>query len=52
MADDPKRIPLSEIRTENGAHDLATTPDMMLYLEVIKAEMQDTAPFQPRTRNI
>ena len=45
MADDkPKRLPLSEIRTENGAHELATSPDMRPYFDLIVASLrhQDT----------
>ena len=39
MADE-KKLPLNQIRMEDGAHELATTPDMKLYLEVLKAGMQ------------
>ena len=43
--DDPiKRIPISELRQEPGAHELATSPDMKPYLEFIKAVIQDHDP--------
>jgi hypothetical protein len=46
MSDDNKRIPIRDIKSEEGAHELATSPDMVPYLEVIMAEMQglETAP--------
>jgi hypothetical protein len=45
MADDnTKRIPISQLRQEPGAHELATSPDMEPYLEFIKAVMQDHDP--------
>ena len=47
MSDDgPKRIPISELVSEDGAHELATSPDMQPYLKLIMAELQgnDTAP--------
>jgi hypothetical protein len=42
--DDIKRIPISELRQEPGAHELATSPDMKPYLEFIKAVIQDHDP--------
>ena len=46
MADDNdiKRIPIKDLRQEEGAHELATSPDMKLYLEFIKAVIQDHDP--------
>jgi hypothetical protein len=43
MADDNiKRIPINELRQEDGAHELATSADMELYLDFAMAVMQDT----------
>ena len=46
MSDEVKRIPIKDLISEEGAHELATSPDMQPYLEVLIAEMQglDTAP--------
>ncbi len=47
MSDDgPKRIPISDLISEDGAHELATSPDMQPYLQLMMADMQgdDTAP--------
>jgi hypothetical protein len=46
MPDDDRteRIPISQVRQEPGAHELATSPDMEAYLEFIKAVMQDHDP--------
>ena len=45
MADDNiERIPIKDIRQEEGAHELASSPDMKPYLEFIKAVMQDHDP--------
>ena len=45
MADDDiKRIPIRDIRQEEGAHELVSSPDMKPYLEFIKAVMQDHDP--------
>jgi hypothetical protein len=43
MADDNpiKRIPINQIRQEEGSHELATSPDMEPYLRLIIAEMRD-----------
>ena len=40
-----KRIPIKDLISEQGAHELATSPDMQPYLDLITAEMQgqDTA---------
>ena len=49
MADDDiKRIPIKDIRQEEGAHDLASSPDMEPYLDFIKAVIQkhDPSPAQ------
>jgi hypothetical protein len=37
----PKAIPLNKLVSEDGAHELATSPDMQPYLQLIKAGMQD-----------
>ena len=45
MADDNiERIPIKNLISEDGAHELATSPDMKPYLEFIKAVMQDHDP--------
>ena len=45
MADDNiERIPINQLRQEEGAHELATSPDMEPYLEFIKAVIQDHDP--------
>jgi hypothetical protein len=45
MADDDiERIPINQLRQEDGAHELATSPDMKPYLEFIKAVVQDHDP--------
>jgi hypothetical protein len=45
MADDNiRRIPTKDIHQEDGAHELATSPDMKPYLDFIKAVMQDHDP--------
>ena len=43
MADDSpiERIPINQLRSEDGAHELATSPDMKPYLDFIKAVIQD-----------
>jgi hypothetical protein len=43
--DDPtKRIPIKDIRQEEGARELASSPDMKPHLEFIKAVMQSHDP--------
>ncbi|HXP88713.1 MAG TPA: GNAT family protein, partial [Bryobacteraceae bacterium] len=37
----PKAIPIKNIVSEDGAHELATSPDMQPYLRLIKAGLQD-----------
>jgi hypothetical protein len=37
--DQPKRIPIRNVRQEDGAHELATSPEMELYLRLIMAQM-------------
>jgi hypothetical protein len=37
----PKSIPLNKLISEDGAHELATAPDMQPYLRLIKAGLQD-----------
>ena len=45
MADDPiQRVPINQLRQEDGAHELATSADMEPYLDFIKAMMQDRDP--------
>jgi hypothetical protein len=46
----PKAIPIKDLISEDGAHELATSPDMQPYLELIKAGMQvrDTAPLMDK----
>lgn len=41
---DIKRIPINELRQEEGAHELATSPEMEPYLRLIIAEMQGSDP--------
>jgi hypothetical protein len=42
MADDDiRRIPINELRQEDGVHELATSPDMKPYLDFIKAVIQE-----------
>ena len=36
----PKPIPINELISEDGAHELATSPDMQPYLRLVKAGMQ------------
>src|SRR5712692_1261973 len=42
----PKSIPIKDLISEDGAHELATSPDMQPYLRLIKAGLQnqDIAP--------
>ena len=46
MADDDEihQIPIKNLISEDGAHELATSPDMKPYLEFIKAVIQDHDP--------
>jgi hypothetical protein len=45
MADDNiKRIPTNQPRQEDGAHELATSPDMKPYLNFAKAVIQNHDP--------
>ncbi|MGD1096012.1 MAG: hypothetical protein ABSB35_28970 [Bryobacteraceae bacterium] len=37
----PKPIPIKDLISEDGAHELATSPDMQPYLRLIKAGMQN-----------
>lgn len=42
MSDEkPRLIPIKDLRQEDGAHELATSPDMQPYLRFIKADLQD-----------
>jgi hypothetical protein len=36
-----QRLPIKNIVSEDGAHELATSPDMQPYLRLIKAGLQD-----------
>jgi hypothetical protein len=39
--DDPvKRRPIKDLRQEDGAHELATSPEMVPYLRLLMAQMQ------------
>ena len=38
--DEINRIPIKDLRQEEGAHELATSPDTKPYLEFIMASMQ------------
>src|SRR6266851_5113069 len=42
----PESIPISKLKSEDGAHELATSESMKPYLELLKAELQnkDTTP--------
>jgi hypothetical protein len=42
--DDIERIPINQIRQEDGAHELASSPDMKPYLDFIKAVIQNHDP--------
>ena len=42
MSDDIKRIPIKDLVSEEGAHELATSADMEPYLEYLKA--RDSRP--------
>jgi hypothetical protein len=42
--DDIKRMPIKDLRQEEGAHELASSPDMEPYLDFIKAVMPDHDP--------
>ena len=45
MADDDiERIPIKNLHQEDGAHELATSPDMKPYLNFIKAVIQNHDP--------
>jgi hypothetical protein len=46
MPDDDRteRVPISQLRQEPGAHELATSPDMEPYLDFAVAVMQDADP--------
>ena len=39
-----ERIPINQLHQEDGAHDLATSPDMKPYVDFAKAVMQDHDP--------
>jgi hypothetical protein len=46
MADDNpiKRVPINQLRQEDGAHELAESADMEPYLRLIIAEMRNADP--------
>jgi hypothetical protein len=39
-----KRMPIKDIRQEEGAHELATSPDMKPYLNLMVAQMKGADP--------
>jgi len=39
--DEPQYMPIKDLVSEDGAHELATSPEMQPYLRLIKAGMQD-----------
>jgi hypothetical protein len=45
--ENPKIIPIKDVRQEKGAHELASSPDMEPYLKYIMASMQG-ADVQPQ----
>ena len=47
----PKPIPLKNLISEDGAHELATSPDMQPYLRLMKAGLQDHDT-EPHVREI
>src|ERR1044072_3546914 len=42
--DQPERIPIRDLRQEDGVHERATAPDMEPYLKLIMAQMQGADP--------
>ena len=46
MADDNpiKRIPIRALKSEDGAHELATSPDMAPYIQFAMAVIRDADP--------
>jgi len=42
--DSTKRIPINKLRQEEGAHELASSPDMKPYLNFAMAVMQNHNP--------
>jgi hypothetical protein len=43
MPDEPtKQIPINELHQEDGAHELASSPNMEPYINLIMAEMQES----------
>jgi hypothetical protein len=53
MADDQiKRIPIKDLISEEGAHELATSPDMEPYLRLMMAGMQHGADISPHMAEI
>ena len=48
MADEPiKRVPIKDLISEDGAHDLATSADMQPYLKLMMAGMQHGGDIEP-----
>src|ERR1700733_12503207 len=41
MSDEQPKIPITKILSEDGAHELATSPNMQPYLRLITAGLQD-----------
>ena len=44
-----KKIPTSELRQEEGASELATSPDMRPYIQLAMAGMQGVAQYRERS---
>jgi hypothetical protein len=44
MTDQPDRIPINDLHREEGAHELASSPDMEPYLQFAMALMQGKDP--------
>ena len=42
--DDIRQIPIKDLKSEEGAHELATSPEMAPYIRFAKAVMQDHDP--------
>jgi hypothetical protein len=49
---EPKRRPIKDLISEEGAHELATSPDMEPYLKLMMARMQHGADISPHMAEI
>ena len=49
--DEIRQVPLSELKSEEGAHDLATSPNMEPYLRLAMAEL-NTIPGYARVVHV